>query len=70
MHISENDGGAYKETTIRKTYEDAYTKELKVWWEAIVEGTTPKTTVDDAAKDLDIFAMAMKHYYEQSSASA
>ncbi|EEY22427.1 myo-inositol 2-dehydrogenase [Verticillium alfalfae VaMs.102] len=29
MHIAENDDGAYKETTIRKTYEDPYTHELK-----------------------------------------
>ena len=63
MHISENDNGEYKETTVRKTYEDPYTREFKVWWEAVVEGKRPKTTVDDAAQDLDIFAMAMRHHF-------
>lgn len=67
MHIVENVDGAYKETTVRKTYEDPYTHELKVWWEAVVEGKQPKTTVEDAKKDLDIFAMAMKHFYGQSA---
>jgi hypothetical protein len=63
MHICENDNGAYKETTIRKSYEDAYTLELKVFWEMAVEGKKPKTTAQDAALDLEVFAMAMKHFY-------
>ncbi|KAM0525954.1 hypothetical protein ACHAPS_004525 [Verticillium nonalfalfae] len=63
MHIAENDDGAYKETTIRKTYEDPYTHELKEWWDAVTKGKGPKTTTQDAAQDLEIFGMAMKHHY-------
>ncbi|CRK40454.1 hypothetical protein BN1723_015726 [Verticillium longisporum] len=63
MHIAENDNGAYKETTVRKTYEDPYTHELKEWWDAVTKGRGPKTTAQDAAQDLEIFGMAMKHYY-------
>ncbi|KAM0271163.1 hypothetical protein ACHAQH_009164 [Verticillium albo-atrum] len=70
MHIAENDNGAFKETTIRKTYEDPYTHEFKVWWEAVVEGKRPKTTVEDAVQDLEIFGMAMNHHYGQASASS
>ncbi|KAI9167956.1 Inositol 2-dehydrogenase [Paramyrothecium foliicola] len=63
LHISENEGGAYKETKIRKTFEDPYTLELKKLWEMVVEGKQAKTTVQDAMQDLDIFVMAMRHGY-------
>ncbi|KAH6692490.1 hypothetical protein F5X68DRAFT_259142 [Plectosphaerella plurivora] len=63
MHIAENHNGEYRETTIRKTYEDPYTREFKVWWGVVAEGKTTKTTVQDAAQDLDIFSMAMRHQY-------
>ncbi|KAI9038748.1 Gfo/Idh/MocA family protein [Aspergillus affinis] len=63
MHIAENADGVYKETTIRKSYEDPYTLELKTLWEMVVNGKQPKTTVEDALQDLEIFAMAMRHGY-------
>ncbi|KAM0208071.1 hypothetical protein ACHAQD_011773 [Fusarium lateritium] len=66
MHVSENADGAYKESTTRKSYEDPYTQEMKTFWEMVVEGKTPKTTVQDAMQDLELFAMAMRH--ENSSA--
>jgi predicted dehydrogenase len=63
MHICENDEGAYKETTIRKSYEDAYTREMKVFWDMCVEGKSVKTTARDAVGDLEVFGMAMKFGY-------
>ncbi|KAM0231062.1 hypothetical protein ACHAP5_011187 [Fusarium lateritium] len=66
MHVSENADGAYKESTIRKSYEDPYTQEMKAFWEMVVEGKTPKTTVQDAMQDLEIFAMAMRHEYSSA----
>ncbi|EGY17041.1 myo-inositol 2-dehydrogenase [Verticillium dahliae VdLs.17] len=38
MHIAENYNGTYKEATIRKTYEDPYTHELKEWWNSTYNG--------------------------------
>lgn len=63
MTVVENDNGAYKESKFRKTYEDPYTLEMKTFWAMVVEGTPAKTTVRDAMQDLEIFCMAMKHYY-------
>jgi len=65
MHICENDNGVYKESTTRKSYEDPYTLELKVFWEMAAEGKRPKTTAQDAALDLEVFSMAMKHFYTE-----
>ncbi|KAM0346330.1 hypothetical protein ACHAPU_005761 [Fusarium lateritium] len=66
MHVSENVDGVYKESTYRRSYEDPYTREMKVFWEMVVEGKTTKTTVEDAMQDLEIFKMAMR--YEHSNA--
>lgn len=63
MHIVENVDGAYMESTIRKSYEDPYTLELKAFWKLVVEGQPVKTTVADALKDIEIFGMIMKHGY-------
>jgi predicted dehydrogenase len=66
MHVAENADGVYKESTIRKSYEDPYTQEMKAFWEMVVEGETAKTTVKDAMQDLELFAMAMR--YEHTNA--
>lgn len=63
IHIAENADGVYKETTVRKSYEDPYTLEMKELWGLVAEGKPVKTTVQDALQDLDIFTMAMQHYY-------
>ncbi|KAK3056675.1 hypothetical protein LTR09_002468 [Extremus antarcticus] len=62
MRIREaaDEGGALKETTIRKTYEDPYTVEMRELYALVAEGKAVKTTVEDAAKDLRIFQMVMK----------
>ncbi|KAH6879480.1 NAD binding Rossmann fold oxidoreductase [Thelonectria olida] len=63
MHIVENADGIHKESTIRKSYEDPYTLEMKTLWDMVVQGKPPKTTVEDALHDLELFAMAMRHGY-------
>jgi hypothetical protein len=65
MHVAENADGVYKESNIRKSYEDPYTQEMKAFWEMVVEGKAAKTTVKDAMQDLELFAMAMR--YEHSN---
>ncbi|OAG07037.1 NAD(P)-binding protein [Paraphaeosphaeria sporulosa] len=64
LHISENVDGAYKETMVRKSYEDPYTQEMKKLWGLVVEGRSVKTTAQDALQDLEVFGMAMKHFYD------
>ena len=59
MHIRENVNGTFKETMIRKTYEDAYTLEMKELYAWMADGKAIKTTAVDARKDLDIFKMIM-----------
>jgi predicted dehydrogenase len=61
MQIRENTPeGGFKETVVRRTYEDPYTLEMKELYSLVVEGTVPKTTAEDARKDLEIFGMIMK----------
>ena len=60
IHIDEKLGGSLKSTTVRTTYEDAYTVELKELYEWVVNGKEVKTTIDDAENDLKIFQMIMK----------
>jgi hypothetical protein len=54
MHIVENIDGAFKETTIPKTYEDAYTLEMMKLFSVIIECKPIRTTAADARGDLDI----------------
>lgn len=55
-----DESGGYKETFVRKTYEDPYTIEFKKFYDLVVHGVEVKTTASDAANDLTIFAMIMK----------
>ncbi|KXJ97327.1 hypothetical protein Micbo1qcDRAFT_200035 [Microdochium bolleyi] len=61
MHIVENASGAYRETIVRKTYEDPYTLELKRLYELVVEDKPVKTTPEDALQDLEVFGMIVKY---------
>lgn len=60
LNIRENMDGTYKETMIRKTYEDAYTLEMKELYAVVADGKRIKTTAEDAKKDLEIFKMIMQ----------
>lgn len=63
LHISENIDGVFKETVVRRSYEDAYTLEMKKLWQLVVEKKPVKTTAEDALQDLELFSMIMKHGY-------
>lgn len=60
MHVVENVDGVYRESTIRKTYEDSYTLELKELHAIVVDGAPIRTTAQDAKEDLKIFRMLVK----------
>lgn len=61
MIISEKHGeGGYRETMLRRTYEDPYTIEFKKFHDFVVNRTEVKTSAEDAAKDLTIFGMIMR----------
>lgn len=50
----------YQERHVRTTYEDSYTIEFKEWYDCIVDGKPPKTTIADARQDVDLFKMLMQ----------
>lgn len=52
--------GGYKESTIRRTYEDPFTLEMKEVYEWVVDGKAPKTHPADARQDLEILGMLLK----------
>ena len=53
-------GGSYRESTLRRTYEDPYTLEMQELYE-LFDGNKPtKTTAEDARRDTEIFGMVMK----------
>jgi hypothetical protein len=60
MHILENVGGTFKETIVRKTYEDAYTLEMKELYDTLTGEKSIKTTAADAREELDIFKMILE----------
>lgn len=60
MTVRERFEGGYQERMVRKTYEDPYTLEFKTFYDCVVNGRIPKTSVEDARNDLDIFKMVMQ----------
>lgn len=52
--------GSYKESTVRRTYEDPFALELKEMHRWVAEGQTLKTTPSDARQDLEILGMLLK----------
>ena len=50
----------YQDRRVRTTYEDSYTIELREWYDCIVGGKTPKTTVKDAREDVDLIKMILQ----------
>lgn len=65
MHVAENVDGAYHERTVRKTYEDPYTLEMKNLYGLVAQGIPIKTTAADAKEDLQLFQMIIKTGIEQ-----
>ena len=60
MTVRENVDGTYSETSVRKTYEDPYTLEMKELYEVVALGKQIKTTAKDAKEDLKTFQMLMQ----------
>ena len=60
LNVCENVNNGYRETQIRRTYEDPYTLELKAFHALVVNGTPVKTTAEDARNDTIIFQMIMR----------
>lgn len=52
--------GSYRESKIRRTYEDPYTLEMREVYSWVVDGKTPKTTATDARNDIEILGMVIK----------
>ncbi|MCJ1256243.1 hypothetical protein MMC24_004064 [Lignoscripta atroalba] len=51
--------------TVRSSFEDAYTAELRELWECVVRGKEIKTGAADAMEDLRLFDMMYRRYEEQ-----
>ncbi|KAI9055164.1 hypothetical protein LZ554_000128 [Drepanopeziza brunnea f. sp. 'monogermtubi'] len=60
LRVLESVNGSLKETTVRQTYEDAYTIELKKVFEWVKLGKSVKTTIEDARLDTEILQMIMR----------
>jgi predicted dehydrogenase len=63
LHIAKNEDGVYREEKVLKTYEDPYTLELKIFYDLVLHDKPAKTTAADSLQDLEVFGMAMKHYF-------
>ncbi len=59
LQIEETIDGAFVATTIRPSYEDAYTCELKYFYDVVTQGLLPKTSPEDYKADLQIFKMVI-----------
>lgn len=58
--IREKTGDGFQERKIRKTFQDAYTLEMLDFYDCAVNGKIPKSSAEDARKDIEIFEMIMK----------
>ncbi|KAJ5901959.1 Oxidoreductase N-terminal [Penicillium taxi] len=51
--------GSYRESTVRRTYEDPYTIEMNEIYACFMDGKEIKTTAADAKRDVELFGMIM-----------
>ncbi|GAB1528025.1 hypothetical protein RhiTH_011216 [Rhizoctonia solani] len=64
LTVSENDpNGHYHERIIRPTYQDTYTCQYEALYDSVVNGSTVKTTPEDAKEDLKIFKKVIDALY-------
>lgn len=59
-----NEHGEKCHRSLQTSYEDAYTAELRAWYDCIVNGEAIKTSASDAEEDLRLFKMMMAKYPE------
>jgi predicted dehydrogenase len=57
-----NEHGDKCHRSLQTSYEDAYTAELREWYDCIVNGKPIKTSAADAVEDLKLFKMMMEKY--------
>lgn len=60
MTVKERMGDGFEERKIRKTFTDPYTLEMLAFYNCVVDKKTPKTSIEDARNDLEIFKMIMQ----------
>lgn len=63
-------GDSFKQTTIRKTYEDPFTLEFLAFYKNVTEKTTPKTSAKDAREDLDLIRLIMQAGFRNVAATS
>jgi predicted dehydrogenase len=59
MTIKERAGNGFQERKIRKTFTDPYTLEMLAFHECVVKKKIPKTSVQDARQDIELFRMIL-----------
>ncbi|KAL3478321.1 hypothetical protein BJX99DRAFT_256648 [Aspergillus californicus] len=57
--------GGFQERKVRKTYEDPYSLELLELYDCVVNGRTPKSSAQDARKDIELFKMILKAGFKE-----
>ncbi|WP_042170969.1 Gfo/Idh/MocA family protein [Paenibacillus gorillae] len=70
LHIVETAGETFKQSVVRPTLTDPYTRELRYFYDAITKGTEIKTTPEDYKNDLAIFKMIIDSLIAQEAAAA
>lgn len=60
MTVREKIGDGFQERTIRKTFTDPYTLELLAFHDDAINKKTPKTSLKDARKDIELFKMILQ----------
>lgn len=65
-----NEHGEQCHRTLQTSYEDAYTAELKEFYDCVVSGKEIKTSATDALEDLKLFKMMMDAYPEHKKKQA
>ncbi|WYZ44977.1 hypothetical protein EsH8_VIII_000293 [Colletotrichum jinshuiense] len=63
-----NEHGEKTHRSLQTSYEDAYTAELREWYETVVNGKEIKTSAKDSLEDLKLFKMMMDKYPEHKKA--
>lgn len=58
--IREKVGDGFQERKIRKTFTDPYTLEMLAFHDCAVGKKTPKTSVEDARNDIELFKMILQ----------
>lgn len=61
-----NEAGEFQTREVLSSYEDAYTTELQVMYDCLVNGTEIKTSAKDAMNELKLYDMMYKSYNQRT----